>query len=142
MTRSGCQIAAACLAAAISNSPADAANRCVLPNGRPLYTDEPCEFMGARHEREVNSQISVVPLPEDKGNGKGSKSSGGGKLSSSKGSFQKSASAPTLTVCYDPANARAEVTSDAVQSAIQNAVALWNAGCNVNYRYLGVGLLG
>ena len=41
--------------------PVLAANRCVMPNGRIVYTDAPCESIGGRLERAVSREISVVP---------------------------------------------------------------------------------
>jgi hypothetical protein len=122
-------------AALLAAAPAWAMNRCVTPQGRVLYTEEKCESLGARHEREVRQDgISVVaPVPM-----KGSAATPADKRVLPGKIFVKSPRAPNLTVCYEAKDARTGVSSGEVESAIQRAFQLWNAGCNVTYEYVGL----
>lgn len=110
-------------------------NRCVTPQGRVVYTEEKCESLGARHEREVRQDgISVVaPVPM-----KGSPAAPADRQALPGRIFVKSPRAPHLTVCYDAKDARAGVSSGEVESAIQRAFQMWNTGCNVTYEYVGL----
>jgi hypothetical protein len=112
---------------------ATAANRCLLPSGRILYTDESCESIGGKTDRPVKNELSVVPLPPEKQQRR--KPSPG---TAAADRFRKAPNSPMLTVCYDPAHARKEIGSAEVENAIRAAIALWNAGCNVTYEYLGI----
>ena len=109
-------------------------NRCVTPQGRVFYTEEKCASLGARHEREVRpdgiSVITPVPIKGMKAPEK--------EASRPVRTFVKSARAPNLTVCYDAKDARAGVSPSEVESTIQRAFQMWNAGCNVNYEYVGL----
>jgi hypothetical protein len=42
-----------------------------------------------------------------------------------------------MRVCYDHQDARKEVTRAEVEAAIVEAVAPWNAGCNLTYEFIG-----
>ena len=123
------------VAALLAAAPAWAMNRCVTPQGRVLYTEEKCESLGARHEREVRQDgISVVaPVPM-----KGSTASKEQEAPRAGRTFVKSPRSPNLTVCYDAKDARTGVSSGEVESAIQRAFQMWNAGCNVTYEYVGL----
>lgn len=117
---------------------APAANRCVTPSGRVVYTDATCESIGAKLEREVTREISVVPLPPAAAPpGAKARAAAARETQPPGRPFQKSPDSPVLTVCYEPANQRKEVSKDEVEAAIRAAVALWNAGCNVTYEFLG-----
>lgn len=121
---------AACIA------PALAANRCVTPSGRVLYTDEPCQSVGARRERDVKEMLQVVPeQAAPAGARAASPAAKGGEAA--KKVFRKAPNSPVLTFCYDARDARGEVAAAEIESAIRAAAALWNAGCNVNYEFLG-----
>jgi len=87
---------------------AGAVNRCVTASGRIIYTDNPCESMGAKLERQMK--------------GEPARPAGG---------------VSQLTVCYDPKNARAEV-ADQVDGMIRRAAALWNGGCGVRFEFVGL----
>ncbi|MBV8032766.1 MAG: matrixin family metalloprotease [Betaproteobacteria bacterium] len=92
--------------------------------------------MGARLDRAVTKEVSVIESPP----ASSALPTGSKKATErppAKRPFQKSSASPTFAVCYDAREQRAEVTKDDVESAIRNAVALWNAGCNVNYEFLG-----
>jgi hypothetical protein len=112
---------------------ATAANRCVLPTGRIIYTDASCESIGGKLDRPMKNEISVVPLPSEARKSKTPSKAG----EAAAASFRKAANAPLLTICYDPANSRKEIDAAEVESAIRAAIGLWNAGCNVNYEFLG-----
>jgi hypothetical protein len=116
---------------------ASAANRCVLPSGRVVYTDASCESIGARRDREVRNELSVVPLPPTatQPNKPGASSPAARPAGAP---FRKAPNSPVLTVCYEPKDGRKEIGTAEVESAIRAAIALWNAGCNVSYEYLGV----
>lgn len=120
---------------------AAAANRCLLPSGRIVYTDATCESVGAKLEREVKNEISVVPLPPSAttprppGPAKGAAS---GAARPAGPPFRKAPNSPVLTVCYEPKDARTGIGAAEVESAIRTGITLWNAGCNVTYEYLGV----
>lgn len=110
-------------------------NRCITAQGRVLYTEEKCESLGARHEREVRQDgVSVVaPVPM-----KGSTATPADRKAPPGRIFVKSPRAPNLTVCYDAKDARTGVSSGEVESAIQRAFQMWNTGCNVTYEYVGL----
>lgn len=112
-----------------------AANRCVTAQGKIVYTDAECESAGMKHQREVKSTLSVIegPAATKPVDSKNPKSP-----AASKKLFKKSAQSPVLTFCYDPANARKDVSGGDIESAVAAAVGYWNAGCNVDFRYLGV----
>jgi hypothetical protein len=115
-------------------APAWAVNRCVTPQGRVFYTEEKCESLGARHEREVRQDgISVITPVPAKGLPKAAASDAARTRT-----FVKSPRAPNLTVCYDAKEARSGVAPAEVESAIQRAFQMWNAGCNVTYEYVGL----
>ena len=115
---------------------AAAVNRCVLASGRIVYTDATCESVGGRLEREVKNEISVVPLPSTAAQPRKPAASTPARPAGAP--FRKAANSPVLTVCYDPKDARAGIGAPEVENAIRAGIALWNAGCNVNYEYLGV----
>ena len=117
---------------------ATAQNRCILPGGRIVYTDTSCESIGGKADRPVKNELSVVPLPGEGRSGASKPVPARSAAASPGAPFRKAPNAPVLTVCYDPANARQGIGVGEVESAIRGAVALWNAGCNVNYEYLGV----
>lgn len=113
-----------------------AANRCLLPSGRVVYTDASCESAGGKLDREVKDGISVVPLPPS---AMAPRKPAATALARSAGApFRKAPDSPILTVCYDPKDARAGIGAGEVESAIRAGIALWNAGCNVSYEFLGV----
>ncbi|HUQ25807.1 MAG TPA: matrixin family metalloprotease [Burkholderiales bacterium] len=115
---------------------AAAANRCVLPSGRIVYTDASCDSIGGKRDREVKDGISVVPLPSTATQPR--KPAASTPERSAGAPFRKAANSPILTVCYDPKDARTGIGAPEVENAIRAGIALWNAGCNVNYEYLGV----
>jgi hypothetical protein len=126
-------------------SPVHAANRCVNAAGKITYTDEPCSTVGAKHSREVREDgISVVPTQPGAEPRRSPQSSPAPRPAASQATpqpprvFRKSAQAPVMNVCYDPSDARADVGRADIESAIQSAMSLWNAGCNVTFRYQGV----
>jgi hypothetical protein len=134
------------LLAAFAAAPSLAANRCVSPSGKISYTDEPCSTVGAKHTRAVSADgISVVPTqpgaapkwtsPQQPALAKPPVA--GGALAKPATPFRKAPNAPVIAVCYDPRNARTDVSRGDIESAIGNAVAHWNSGCNVRYEYLG-----
>lgn len=117
--------------------PGFATNRCITPSGQILYTDASCESLGAKHEREVKAEISVVaPSASSPSNGKPN-SPATKETKPARKAFQKSPKSPVLTICYDSTDARKDVSKGDVEAAISNAVSLWNAGCNVSYQFLG-----
>jgi len=131
--------AAACAvgtALAVSALPAAAMNRCITPAGRITYTDKPCHELGAKPHGEMKGSINVVPSPAPKAAPPSATPSPGADPDR-RTVFRKSPKAPTLTVCYDPKEARAEARQNEVEPAIQRSVSLWNAGCNINYEYVG-----
>ena len=110
-------------------------NRCVTPQGRVLYTEEKCESVGARHEREVRQDgISVITPVPIKGSGAKPAEQEAPRAART---FVKSPRAPNLSVCYDAKDARAGVSQGEIEGAIQRAFQMWNAGCNVTYEYVG-----
>jgi hypothetical protein len=130
-----CAAGAALVACAL---PAAAMNRCITPEGRIIYTDSRCESLGAKPHGQVRNSLSVVPSPAQKAPPSRADPAPRFERNVRPLVFRKSAKAPTLTVCYDPKNARADVSVRDMESAIRAALALWNAGCNINYEYLGV----
>jgi hypothetical protein len=118
-------------------APGLAQNRCVTPAGRIVYSDAPCEAVGARLERQVKDNISVHPGPP-----RAAPAPAPAALTEEekprKRPFRKSPAAPVITVCYDPKDARQDVSRDNIETAIVNALSLWNAGCNVSYKYMGI----
>jgi hypothetical protein len=127
-------------------SPAYAANRCVNAAGKITYTDEPCSTVGAKHSREVRDDgISVVPTQGGQNPRRAPESSPVPKPPAAyqpapqqPRAFRKSPQSPVMHVCYDPSDARADVARADIESAIQSAMSLWNAGCNITFRYQGV----
>jgi hypothetical protein len=125
--------------------PAAAMNRCLTPEGRVVYTDSPCGAIGAKPHGRVRDSISVVPSPAPKvpppEPNAASPAQKPGPAQPERyvrpAVFRKSEKAPTLTVCYDPRKARNDAPLRDVEAAIKQGLALWNAGCNINYRYLG-----
>ena len=101
---------------------ASATNRCTTPGGKILYTDETCESVGAKHDREVKATVSAIgtaPAPSKSGNAKlAAKNT---RLASV---FKKSPKAPVLFVCYDPKDGRKDVTHDEIDSAIRYGIQL------------------
>ena len=134
MMRLACVAGVALAACALS---AAAANRCITPQGRVIYTDAACDSVGAKPHGQVRSSISVVPAPAQNA---GPQAAPAPRFEPNvrPAVFRKSANAPTLSVCYDPKDAREDVPLRDVESAIREAFAQWNAGCNINYQYLGV----
>jgi Matrixin/Domain of unknown function (DUF4124) len=118
--------------------PAAATNRCITPEGRIVYTDSRCESLGAKPHGQVRDSISVVPGAAQKAEPVRANPTPQSERNVRAAVFRKSSNAPTLRVCYDPKDARADVPVREVESAIRDAFALWNAGCNINYEYLGV----
>ena len=112
---------------------ASATNRCVLPSGRILYTDESCESVGGKTDRPVKSEISVVPLPAEA-------PPAGGRTAKtvSTGPRRNSLGVPILAVCYDPADARPEVGHGELEDVIRTSISAWNHGCRVSFEYLGL----
>src|SRR6185503_6653293 len=112
--------------------PVAAANRCALPGGRILYTDESCESVGGKLDRAMKSEISVVPLPP-------APAQRAGKKAAARKSEPRRlpGGMPVLGFCYDPKDAREEMVHSEVEAAIRNAVALWNAGCQVHFDFIG-----
>jgi hypothetical protein len=124
------------LLAALAAPPAAAINRCVTPAGRVVYTSDPCESVGGRLERQVSREVSVVPA-QNAPKGPAARPAAPGEPPRTGLPFRKSPDAPVLTVCYEHQDARKEVTREQVEAAIRGAVALWNAGCNVTFEFLG-----
>jgi hypothetical protein len=120
--------------------PAAAMNRCITPEGRIVYTDSACQSLGARPHGQVRDSMSVVPgsAPAQSVQPRRDEPAPRFERNVRPAVFRKSPNAPTLRVCYEPKDARADVSVRDVESAIRDAVALWNAGCNINYQYLGV----
>src|SRR6185295_18547531 len=117
--------------------PAAATNRCITPDGRILYTDGRCDAVGAQPHGEMKGAISVVPSPQTKPSAPRAAPAAAEEPRSLRTVFRKSAKAPTLTVCYQPKDARAGAMLEGGESAIKQAWSLWNAGCNINYEYTG-----
>ena len=131
----GC-IWAAAAALAAGTLPAIAMNRCITPEGRIVYTDARCESAGAKPHGQVKSSISVVPAQNPEA--PRAAPAPAFERNVRPAVFRKSPKAPTLTVCYDPKEARADASLRDVEAAIRDAFVQWNAGCNINYEYLGV----
>jgi len=130
---------AALVVLAAVSVPAWAVNRCVTAQGRVVYTDAPCDAVGARREREVSGgTMSIAPALQAPAPAEEPKGPAPASPKPAAKPFEKAANAPVLTVCYEAKDARDDVTQGDVESAIRAAVAAWNAGCNVNYEYLGV----
>jgi hypothetical protein len=134
-TLKGC-IWAAGVALAAATPPAVAMNRCITPEGRIVYTDGRCESVGAKQHGQVRDSISVVPA--QKPEAPRAEPAAPFERNVREAVFRKSPNAPTLKVCYDPKDARADASLRDMESAIRDAFAQWNAGCNINYEYLGV----
>ena len=114
---------------------AAALNRCLTPQGRIIYTDSRCEFVGATPHGSVRESLSVVP-PQSLAPAQKSAASRA-EPNVRPAVFRKSPNAPRITICYDARNARADVPMRQMESAIEASLAQWNAGCNVNYQYVG-----
>lgn len=129
---------------AAGTPPAVAMNRCITPEGRIVYTDGRCESAGAKPHGQVRGSISVVPaqkpeaVPAQKPEAPRAEPAPPFERNVRPAVFRKSPNAPTLKVCYDPKDARADASLRDVESAIRDALVQWNAGCNINYEYLGV----
>src|SRR5687768_2990350 len=95
----------ALLVLSAQTAPGLAQNRCVTPAGRIVYSDAPCEAVGARLERQVKDNISVHPAPP-----RAAPAPAPAALAAEekprKRPFRKSPAAPVITVCYDPKDAR------------------------------------
>jgi hypothetical protein len=78
------------------------------------------------------SSIGTAPTPS-----KGANAKPAAKNTKPANIFKKSPKSPILVVCYDPANARTDVSPGDIDAAIRSGIQLWNDGCNVNYEYLG-----
>src|SRR6185295_11112021 len=103
---------------------ASAVNRCALPSGRILYTEESCESLGGKIDRPMRNEISVVPNSAPVRAGMIEEKSA---AASRYGGARRSPSgAPIITLCYDPENIRREVTHPEVESALHAAVSMWN----------------
>jgi Matrixin len=135
----GVKILALALAMALATSaaPAAATNRCITADGRILYTDSRCDAVGAQPHGEVKGAISVVPLPAQKPSAPRASPAAAEEPPAPRAVFRKSPNAPTLAVCYQPKDARAGVAPEVVEASIRQAFSLWNAGCNINYKYAG-----
>lgn len=131
-------VCAAGVALAACALPAAAMNRCITPEGRIIYTDSRCESFGAKPHGQVRDSISVVPGPAQKAEPPRAEPAPRFERNVRPAVFRKSPNAPALKVCYDPKEARADIPVRDVESAIREALAQWNAGCNINYEYLGV----
>jgi hypothetical protein len=127
---------AAFLLLAAHIAPGLAANRCIGPSGRVLYTDESCESVGARRERDVKEMLQVVP-PQARPPAGPPATPPARDAAPAKKVFRKAPDSPVLTFCYDARDARGEVGAAQIESAIRAAASLWNAGCNVNHEFLG-----
>lgn len=101
---------------AVFAPPVKAANRCVLPTGRIVYTDATCESVGAKLQREVKPEVAG-PAPAAT-----RRPTGGGSA---------------RTVCYDPKDGRPEVTHEEVEAAVRSATAAWNSGCKIRFEFVG-----
>src|SRR5688572_23779591 len=103
--------AVALLALAALSAPGLAQNRCVTPAGRVVYTDGPCEAVGAKLERPVKEGISVHPAPP-----RAAPAPAPAALAAEekprKRPFRKSPHSPVITVCYDPKDARQDVSRE------------------------------
>jgi hypothetical protein len=117
-------------------APGLAANRCVTPSGGVLYTDELCESVGAKRQREVKDALQVVPSQAPAA-AVPPASPAAKEAAVAKNLFRKAPNSPVLTFCYDPKDARSEVGPADIERAIRAAASLWNAGCNVTYEFLG-----
>jgi hypothetical protein len=116
-------------------SPVAAMNRCLTPQGRIIYTDSRCEFVGAQPHGSVRESLSVVP-PQSRQPPQNSVSPPADPNVRA-AVFRKSPHAPRLSICYDARNARADVPVRQMESAIEESLSQWNRGCNVNYQYRG-----
>jgi hypothetical protein len=125
------------MALAASAPPAAATNRCITPAGRIVYTDSRCDTVGAQPHGEVKGAINVVPSPAQKPATPRARTAVDEEAPAPRAVFRKSPRAPTLTVCYEPKDARGGTAPESVESAIRQAISLWNAGCNINYEYAG-----
>ena len=126
-------------ALAAGTPPAAAMNRCITPEGRIVYTDSRCESVGAKPHGQVRGSISVVPSQNPEAPPRAEPAPAAPfERNVRPAVFRKSPNAPTLKVCYDPKDARADASLRDLESAIRDALAQWNAGCNINYEYLGV----
>jgi hypothetical protein len=130
-------IRAAGVALAAAALPAVAMNRCITAEGRIVYTDNRCESVGAKPHGQVRGSISVVPADKPEAP-RAAEPAPPAERNVRPSVFRKSPKAPTLTVCYDPKDARADAPLREMELAIRDAFAQWNAGCNINYEYLGV----
>jgi hypothetical protein len=128
----------ACIALAAFATSAAAMNRCITPEGRTIYTDAACESLGAKPHGQVRDSISVVPAATQKPGPSRSEQAPASERNVRPAVFRKASNAPSLKVCYDPKDARADVSLREVETAIRDAFAMWNTGCNINYEYLGV----
>jgi hypothetical protein len=135
-TLNGCILAAG-VALAAATPPAVAMNRCITPEGRIVYTDSRCEHVGAKPHGQVKGSITVVPADKPPSAPR-AEPAPSFERNVRPSVFRKSPNAPTLKVCYDPADARTDISLRDMESGIRDAFAQWNAGCNVNYEYLGV----
>src|SRR5262245_27054028 len=135
------------VACAAFAAPAAAANRCLTKEDKIVYTNEPCESVGGKLQRQVTEGISVVPAqPSATPAGKPSATSAGmpGKTAEPATAkpivryFRKSPRSPVISLCYNPAGARSDVRKVDVEKAIDDATELWNAGCNVRFDFTGV----
>jgi len=115
---------------------AGAVNRCVLPSGRILYTEESCESVGGKIDRPMRNEISVVPNSAPVRAGMIEEKSAA--ASRYGGARRTPSGAPIITLCYDPENIRREVTHPEVESALHAAVSMWNQGCRVSFNYVGM----
>jgi hypothetical protein len=115
---------------------ATAANRCVLPSGRISYTDESCESIGGKVDRPMRNEISVVPNSSPVRAGMiDEKSRSATRYGGAK---RTPTGAPIITLCYEPANIRKEVTHPQVEATLYASASAWNQGCRVSFSYLGV----
>jgi hypothetical protein len=140
-------ISAAAVALAAATPPAVAMNRCITPEGRTVYTDDRCEAVGAKPHGQVRGSISVVPgqtpeapraAPAPKPEAPRAEPARPFERNERAAVFRKSPNAPVLKVCYDSKDARADTSVRDMEAAVRDGLAQWNAGCNINYEYLGV----
>src|SRR5258705_9777499 len=77
-------------------APGLAANRCVPPSGRVLYTDGRCETGGAKRQGEVKDLLQVVP-PQDAPAARRPASPAAKEAATARNPFRKASNSPVLT---------------------------------------------
>src|SRR5258708_32752431 len=109
------------LVAALCALPEAAVNRCGTPAGRVVYTDATCESIGAKLDRAVSKEISVVPQQQQPRTPKGAPAAPAADTRRPAAAFQKAANAPVMRVCSDRLDARKEVTRVQAKAATRPA---------------------